>query len=258
MAPKVGLTFAPGNHSYRLDGKPVPGVTTIIGVLDKPALVKWSAGEVAAFVADQPSLVDLMAEKGGRDPLLAFLKAVPYQKRDNAAARGTTFHDLAERILLGQEVEVPPEQVGMVESALRFMDDYSIEPTLVEAMVASREHWYAGKADLFANGAAWDWKSGKRIYASTAFQLSAYAGAEFTVDADGKEQPVPECDRAYGVHIRDDGYDVHPLPFGPHIFDEFLCIRKAFDINKRAEGNWKIPGTGYVGVPEPHNVEDVA
>jgi len=144
-----------------------------------------------------------MNEKGGHDPLVAFLKAVPYQKRDNAAARGTTFHDLAERILLGQTVEVPPEQVGMVESALAFMDDYKIEPTLVEAMVGSREHWYAGKADLFANGAIWDWKSGKRIYASTAFQLSAYANAEFTVDGDGKEQPVPACDAAYGVHIRE-------------------------------------------------------
>jgi len=54
---------------------------------------------------------------------------------------------------------------------------------------------------------------------------------------------------AFGVHIRDDGYSVHRLEFGPAIYDEFLCIRRAFDINKRASGDWKVPGTGYVGAP---------
>ena len=54
---------------------------------------------------------------------------------------------------------------------------------------------------------------------------------------------------AFGVHIRDDGYSVVPLEFGPHVYDEFLTIRRAYDINKRATGDWKIPGTGYVGAP---------
>jgi len=258
-APAKGLVYYPASHRYKLDGEWVPGVTTIIGVLDKSkALIPWAAESVALFVADQPSAVDLMSEYGGHDPLVAFLKAIPNQRRDTAATRGTTFHDFAERILLGEEVEVPPEQVGMVESALTFLEDYKIEAPLVEAVVGSRAHQYAGKADMFANGAIWDWKSGKRIYPSTVFQLAAYAGAEFYIDADGKEQPLPECEAAYGVHIREDGYDVYPLKFGPDIYDEFLCIRRAFDINKRAEGNWKIQGTGYVGVPDPHNVEEVS
>jgi hypothetical protein len=255
--PAKGLVFYPASHRYKLDGEWVQGATTIIGVLDKSkALMSWAAESVALFVADQPSTVDLMNQHGGHDPLVAFLKAIPNQRRDDAAARGTKFHDFAERILLGETVEVPPEQVGMVESALAFLDDYKIEPTLVEAVVGSREHQYAGKADLFANKAIWDWKSGKRIYPSTVFQLAAYAGAEFYVDADGKEQPIPECEAAYGVHIREDGYDVYPLRFGPDVFAEFVNILETFRINKRAEGNWKIPGTGYVGVP--HVREGVA
>jgi hypothetical protein len=31
------------------------------------------------------------------------------------------------------------------------------------------------------------------------------------------------------------------------VFEEFLTIRRTFDIAKRAEGDWKVPGSGYVG-----------
>ncbi len=253
MSKPAGLVFYPNSHRYKLDGEWVPGVTTIIGVLDKPALPKWAAGVVAEFVADQPSLVDLMNEKGGHAPVVQFLKAMPWAKRDTAGARGTTFHDFAERILLGEEVQVPPEQVGMVESALAFMDDWAIKPVLVEAAVASREHKWAGKLDLVADHnrgprAIFDWKSGKRIYTSAAYQLNAYGHAEFSGEA-GVEASIADLgiEAAYGVHIRDDGYDVYPLKFGPDIYAEFLVIRAAYDINKRGEGNWRIPGSGYVG-----------
>ena len=37
------------SHSYLLDGAPIPGVTSVIGILDKPALVKWAASETAAY-----------------------------------------------------------------------------------------------------------------------------------------------------------------------------------------------------------------
>lgn len=247
--PKPGLVFYPSSHRYKIDGEWVPGVTTIIGVLDKSGpLSKWAASSVAEFVADEPGSIEAL-RKMGREPMVNALKAMPWQRRDDAAARGTTFHALAEQIVLGHVVEVPPEQVALVESALAFMDAYKIDPTLVEVAVGSREHRYAGTADLIANGAIWDWKSGKRIYSSVPFQLSGYAGAGFYVDADGAEQPMPPIEAAYGVHIREDGYSVHPLRFGPDIYAEFLVIRAAFDIHKRAEGDWRIPGTGYVGAP---------
>ena len=242
-----GLTFYEASHRYKLDGEWVPGVTTILGVLNKPALTKWAASQVAEYVTDNPTAVEHLRDMG-RAPMVNALKEVPWQKRDDAATRGTTFHDLAERIANGEEVDVPDPIVPLVEAALAFMEDYDIEPTLVEACVGSREHRYAGKADLFANDAIWDWKSGKRIYPATAFQLAAYAGAEFHGQG-GHEAPLPPVKAAYGVHIRADGYSVHPLEFGPHVFAEFVTIRHAFAANQRAEGNYKVPGSGYVGVP---------
>jgi hypothetical protein len=246
----TGLKFYPTSHRYKLDGEWVPGVTTILGVVNKHGLTKWAATSVAEYVADNREAIEHLYA-AGRGPMVGALKETPWQKRDDAAARGTTFHDFAERIMRGEEVDVPDEQVGLVESALSFMEDYRIEPVAIEVCVGSREHRYAGKLDLIADSilgrGIFDWKSSKRIYASTAFQNAAYACAEF-MGEDGDEQPVPEVEASFGVHIRADGYDVHPLAFGADVYEEFLAIRRTFDANKRAEGDWRSPGTGYVGI----------
>lgn len=250
-APSKGLTFTPGNHTYRLDGKPVPGVTTILGVLDKPALPRWAARSVAEHVADNPAGVDALREIG-RGTLVDSLAKVPWERRDDAGARGTAFHVLAEQIVAGHEVDVPESQVPLVESALAFMEDYDVRPILTEAAVGSREHLYAGTLDLIADStlgrAIFDWKSGKKIYPRFALQLAAYAFAEFH-GLRGDEQPLPQVEGAYGVHVRADGYDVVPLRLGREVFEEFLAIRAVFDINKRVEGDWRTPGSGYAGVP---------
>lgn len=250
-APQRGLTFSPGNHTYRLDGRPVPSVTTVLGVLDKPAIPRWAATRVAEFVADNPDVVDSLRSMG-RGPMVQALKGVPWEQRDTAATRGTTFHEYAERIANGEEVDVPDEQVPLVENALRFMEDYDIRPVLVEGCVGSREHGYAGKLDLIADSnvgrAIWDYKSGKAIYPRTSLQLVAYAFADFTGE-NGNESPVPEVEASYGVHIREDGYDVVPLAFSRAVFEEFLIIRRAYDINKRCEGDWRQAGSGYAGLP---------
>jgi hypothetical protein len=137
------------------------------------------------------------------------------------------------------------------------MEHWRITPLLVEFPCASREHHWAGTGDLIAeytrpdtgeSGVAiFDWKSGKAIYPEFAWQLNAYAHAEF-YGLDGDEQPLPECGAAFGVQIRADDYDVAPLAFGPHIYDEFLTIRRAYDVAKRGRGDWKRPGSGHVGL----------
>lgn len=254
--PQQGLKFYPKSHRYKLDGRWVPGVTTILGILDKPALKKWAATQVAEWVADHPDEVDRLRGMG-RLPMVAALKEVPWQKRDDAADRGSTLHAHAEGLLRGEEVEVEDEYVPVMENALRFLDDWQIDPVLVEVACASREHQWAGTADLFARYrhprtghrgmGIFDWKSGKALYPEYAWQLNAYAFAEFH-GLDGDEGPVPPCDAAFGVQIRADGYDVAPFAFGPHIYDEFLTIRRTYDIAKNGRGDWRTPGTGHMGL----------
>src|SRR5690606_28919342 len=178
-----------------------------------------------------------------------------------------TIHDYAERLLRGEDVEVDDELVPVIENALAFLDDWHIEPLVIEAPVASREHRYAGTLDLIARYrrpdtgetgvGIFDWKSGKAIYPEFAWQLAAYAGAEFH-GLNGDEHPLPATDAAFGVQVRADGYDVAPLAHGPDVFDEFVLIRRTHEVVKAGRGDWKRPGSGHVGIFIQHQREDVA
>lgn len=256
---RQGLTFNPGNHTYRLDGKPVPGVTGLLGVLDKPAIPKWAARTVAEWVADNPDAVEILRESG-RIPLVTTLANVPWEKRDKAATRGKDLHAFAEDLLYGREIDVadvPDDLIPVLEHAIAFLDTWQIRPLLVEAPVAHRGDWWAGTLDLVADyvdprtgepgRAIFDWKSGKALYPEYAWQLNAYAHAEFS-SVDGVEAPLPEIGAAFGVHIRPDGYDVAPFAFGPKIYEEFVAIRRVAEIVKAGRGDWKVPGSGHVGL----------
>ncbi len=222
-----GLKFYPKSHKYRLDGKWVPGVTTLISNgLPKKALVYWSARTVAEYVADNPDGVEQLRTMG-RGPMVAALKETPWQKRDEAAVRGTDVHNLAERLANGEQVEVPDHLVGHVESCVRFLDDWRIEPLVAERPVAHRRWWYAGTPDLIGRlpdgrVAIVDWKTNASgIYPEVSLQLAAYAHAEFYLAPDGAEQPVPACDVGLGVWLRADGYDVYELNIGESAFAMF-------------------------------------
>ena len=85
------LKFSPSNHRYTMDKPPtaglkaVAGVTTLLGKgMPKPALPHWSAKEVACYVADNPDGVETLRGMG-REPMVAALKGIPWQRRDEAA-----------------------------------------------------------------------------------------------------------------------------------------------------------------------------
>lgn len=209
------IKFSPGNHQYRLDGKPVKGVTTLLsGGLPKPALPRWAANTVAEYVADNPEAIQQLRTMG-RWPMVNALKGIPWEQRDRAGAKGTEVHKLAEQIVHGTEVEVPGHLVGHVEGYARFLDAWNVEPLLVERQIANREHWYAGTFDLIAtvNGEPTflDIKTSKGVYGETALQIAAYRNAEFWQDDDGLEQPLPETVKAGVLHVREDGTDFVPV-----------------------------------------------
>lgn len=254
--PTHGLTFNPGNHTYRLDGKYVPGVTTILGVLSKDALPKWAAKTVAEYVAANPDAIETLRTLG-ESGMVKALADVPWKKRDDAGARGNTLHDYADRLLQGEDVDVDEDLVPVIEHALQFLEDWAIDPIMSEIAVGNRKDQWAGTADLFATYAdpnsgrtgvgIFDWKSGKAMYPEFAWQTNAYANAEFA-GLHGNERPIPACDAAFGVQIRADGYDVYPFKFGPDVYAEFVQIRHIFTIVKAGRGDWKTPGSGHVGI----------
>lgn len=224
------LVFYPKQHRYRLDGKNVPGVTTLIGDgLPKKALMYWSARTVAEYVADNPDGVEHLRTMG-RGPMVQALKETPWQKRDDAADRGTIVHGIAERITLGETVEVPENVAGYVEAAVQFLDDWQIEPLIVERPIAHRAHWWAGTADLFGrlpDGriVLADWKTADSgIWPETALQLAAYRHGEFYLAADGTEQPLPMADLILAVHLQPGGYTAYEMTADEKTYTAFRHV----------------------------------
>ena len=231
----MSLQFDEARHRYSLDGKPVTGVTTIIGKgLPKPGLPYWSAKVVAEAAADEAVTLAATIGAQGRDAVVSRLKRAPWQARDRAAVRGTRVHALAEQVALGEAVDVPALLAPYVEGYVDFLDRHDVEPILTEARLASRAHWYAGTADLIARmgGETWllDLKTSNSIHGSYALQCAAYARAEFHLDADGQEAPMPPIDRIGAIHVQPDGCRLVEFPSVNHAWNAFLAVKAVADL----------------------------
>lgn len=214
-------------HAYADEQGRVPGVTSILSAgLPKPALVNWAANVTAEYAVDHWAE---LAEQGPAARLKTLTKA-RYADRDAAANRGTQVHGLAERLIIGEQVDVPDELAGHVESYLRFLDEWEPAPVIVEGVVISRRHRYAGTFDLIADIAGERWlldlkTSRSGIFGEVALQLAAYRYADAVLVGD-TEQPVPEVDRTGAVHVRADGYDLIPVTAGPAEFRAFRYVQQ--------------------------------
>src|SRR5215467_8445716 len=234
-------------HSYYVDGVKFDCVTSLISKgLPKPALPYWSARTVAEYVADNLDTVAAMRDMG-RASIVAALKEVPWTARTAAAAKGTEVHALAEKLVAGVEVDVPEPLAGHVESYVKFLDEWKIEPLLVEATVAHRKWRYCGTLDLVGrmpNGriALMDVKtSASGVFPETGYQLAAYRHAEVYVDRAGDEPPMTDLDieAGYAIWVRADGYDVLPVKCDEAVFKDFLHIAwtaRAVERNKDLVG----------------------
>lgn len=217
------LTFTEGNHSYWLldpdTGKKrrLPSVTTILGQMAKPALVKWAAREAAEYAVDYWD--DLAAmPPAERRKLIA---GAADRKKTSAAAKGTQLHAWAEDLINGRPVEVPPEHLPAVEGLARWWERSGWKVRATEAKVWSEaseygECAYAGMTDLIAvdrdgRTILVDHKTGAGIWPEMGVQVAAYAAAQHLVTDDG-DGPMPVVHRLCLLHVRPDGTTLHELP----------------------------------------------
>lgn len=223
------LRFYPATHRYKLHGKWIPGVTTLIkGGLPAPALMYWSARTVAEWVADNEAALEQMRTQMGRGPLVAALKEVPWQKRDEASAKGTEVHALGEKLAHGEEVDVPEHIAGYVAGYVRWLDAAQPEVLHTECRVYSEQWWYAGTFDLLARlyGQTWllDLKTSRGIYGEAALQLAAYSHAEQLVVGDDDPVPMPRIDRLGVLHVQDGETTLYPLTDTEAAWKDFLHV----------------------------------
>lgn len=225
-ATSTGATRRVGPGRYLIDGQPVPSVTTVLDTLNKPALPRWAAREVAAYAVDHVDAWGLL----DRDAAMELLKGAPYRQSSRAAARGTDIHRHAEALIHGAADEVPPELEPYVEACARWMDRWAISPGLVECPVFHRTLGYAGEPDLFAlsnrheEPVLVDYKTGRGVYPEAALQLAAYRYAEFRLDTEGTPRLLPEVAGTYVIHLGPGTWEAVPVTADEDRFEVFVHL----------------------------------
>jgi len=159
--PSTKIKGTKAHQRYKTsEGKIVPGVTTICGVLNKPALVKW-ANNMGLQEIDTTKYVD------------------------KAAEIGTLAHEMVQEHLGGEAVDYAlyaPDTIDKAENALlsffEWEKSHEIAAELLEARFVSDTLRYGGSIDCYGelDGKMWlvDFKTGKGIYPEHGIQVSAY------------------------------------------------------------------------------------
>jgi hypothetical protein len=192
-------------------------VTTLIGVLDKPALLYWAAGETANAAIDDQDVWHAMLRRGRQEAWkwLRDARFRPQRARLAATTLGTVFHDCAEHYALGgtrpdkdfigqairqrggKDVDISlegPVVVSLLDQFDRWLQRFTPAYEATEVTVYSPTYAYAGTADGFMTidgfRSIFDYKSSRDPVDSqgkaktpypeqVGLQLAAYRHAEF-------------------------------------------------------------------------------
>ena len=147
-----GFTIDADTHSYFMDGKPMTGCTTILGVIAKPALVGWAA-RTAVEVIGSVWRGGVLYTKIEVAQKLDEAKKAYAKKRDDAAEKGTDLHSVVEdyvhhciSVYDGQPVEV--EGTEPIAQFIKWAQDNKVRFIESEKQLYSKDLWVAGTCDL--------------------------------------------------------------------------------------------------------------
>lgn len=175
---KVILAFDEARHEYKINGNVAPGVTTILKVVNKPALVGWAVKCCAQYL-----LANLHAGEVDEVQIGLLADRMKRSYRDvmaEAASIGTIVHAFAERYFKGQKPAVPKNKAALngVEAFLAWTKEHEVKPVEVEFRVCSLAHGYCGSGDLDAHvdeqRCVIDYKTSSGIWPEYFLQDEAY------------------------------------------------------------------------------------
>ncbi len=194
--PKIPTTKQNDSRIYLWDGGRYPSVTSIVGMLPKPALQFWAAKKVAEAAIE----LGTSTEKD-----LQWLKAAPQRDLKQAGQTGTDIHEIVEKLAEGEDIRIPYEAEGFVDGFYSFRERFKPEWIMAEETVYGEYngHGYCGSFDAIVKIEDENWlldykttRSG--VHPEVALQLSAYANAHHVIHPDETTEELPQIDR-YGV-----------------------------------------------------------
>jgi CRISPR/Cas system-associated exonuclease Cas4 (RecB family) len=166
------------HHAYTWGGEFVPGVTTILRCVDKPALMPWAIGVTRDYW--------LEAVNAGRTDFKQIHKeswSANKKISKTAADIGKQVHLYAECYFKNQPApELTTDQAKRgVEAFHKWLEAHKVVVKASERLVFSKEHYYAGTCDFVAeiDGvlSVGDIKTSSGIYPEMRMQTAAYQHA---------------------------------------------------------------------------------
>jgi hypothetical protein len=210
-------------------GDYLPSITTVLKVIDKPALVGWAARETAGAAFDQRHALVRMND---REAAVDMLKNARYRSMNKAGDVGSLVHRVAEALERDEPLPVVTDAAApYVESFVAFVAAFEPQFEIVEGTVFSDTWGYAGTFDFLARFddllVLGDHKTGKGVYPEVALQIAAARYADRVWNRDtGELTPMPEVAGAIAVHLHVDGYRVVEIDAGRDAFEAFVAARQ--------------------------------
>lgn len=187
MAPAytVELVEKRNAHYYRVDGGDTlyPGVTTVLSVLAKPALIPWAANEAArkikAYLIQHAQGRPLTADE--IDKLVEDGRKAHGAIKDEAANFGTRAHQAIDIFIKTGVSQVKEDILPVFQAFCDWKQKTHIEIIGGDLKIASMEYGYGGSLDALGlvdgKVVIVDFKTSNRINPEYALQVAAYSNS---------------------------------------------------------------------------------
>lgn len=151
------------------------GVTTFIGVLDKPALIPWAVGVTIDYVREH-----LNELQNDSYEILEKAKKESQNQKDIAGEIGKQIHKWVEQHIKGEQPEMPEDDRVLmgINNFIDWVAEYKVEFKASEILIYSQSFNYVGCADIIATIDGQDYlldiKTSNQIYQEVRLQTAAY------------------------------------------------------------------------------------
>ncbi|MDP3726293.1 MAG: hypothetical protein Q8R36_03800 [bacterium] len=145
---RVKLEFFDEEHKYLVNGNKRIGVTTLLGVLDKPALNYWKVTQALDYVRANRAALNEDPEK-----ILKAARDAHKAESQKAADIGTITHDFVDSwIKTGGNIKLPDNENvrKAIEAWFKWIAENKVEFYESELPVYSLKHDYCGTIDFIA------------------------------------------------------------------------------------------------------------
>lgn len=167
--------------------KRLAGVTTYIGILDKPALINWAVNVTVDFL--RMHIDYLKTGQLSTEEILKMAKDEAERIKNEAGDLGSAIHKWIEEYVKGNNPEMPHDERVLtgVNAFLDWLDEVKGKIIYSEKMIYSKKHGYVGTIDfgikigagpLKGKTLLGDTKTGNSIYEEVKMQTAGYQHAD--------------------------------------------------------------------------------